>query len=204
MNLIESLRPDYFNDFFHGAMFMYDGRVHSVNRCTGGAVQCTRLHDGERVNVPNNFFMGFKVFNYPILGYRRFTEHGVSYLTRTQSVRRGLSENHIRYQDSPVTTKLSRLGLISSLTPRNNGLLVFEPKFDTADDIKLLLSAEKANVVLNEKVLIEPSVRSSEDWYVIYHNQAIVGSLDYRGRPTFVSEKYSNIISPLLQKVSNG
>lgn len=199
MNLIQSLGAGYFNEFFHNALFMYEGRVHKVVEVRTSNVRCERLHDREAVLVPNSFFMGFKTFNYPILGYRRMSEHMVSYLTRNQSVRRGLNESHIRHQWSPLSTRLAQLGYTSTGSSINNGLAVFEPTYDTGGDLKALLAGEKANIVLSDSVLIEPSTSSNNDWYTIYHKQSVVGSMDYRGRTTFNSNKYENIVLPLLR-----
>lgn len=199
MNLVESLSPGYFQEFFSNAMFMYEGRVHKVVEVRSSGVSCIRLHDGQGVLVPNNFFLGFKVFNYPLLGYRRINDNVVSYLTRQQSVRRGLNESHIRKQLSPVSAKLVNLHLARDRGVRSLGVDVFEPQFDSRDDIRTMIAGERANVVLNEKVLIEPSITKAEDWYTIYHDQSIVGTMDYRQRTTFISDKYANIITPLLQ-----
>lgn len=199
MNLIQSLGSSYFNEFFHGSVFMYEGRVHQIVECRSVGVRCTRLHDGEPVTVPNNFFMGFKTFNYPALGYRRVTEHVAAFLTRNQSVRRGLNPQHVRHQNSPVSAKLINEGLVSAPHGHNNGLLVYEPVFDGPETVQQLLAGDRANVVLNEEILIEPSLNSDNDWYVIYHNQAIAGKMDYRGRPSFTNPKYESIITPLLR-----
>lgn len=199
MNLVQSLGSGYFNEFFNGSVFMYEGRVHQIVECRASGVRCTRLHDGEPVVVPNNFFMGFKVFNYPTLGYRRISEHIAAFLTRNQSVRRGLNPQHVRHQNSPISQRLLNEGHINSTVPPNNGLLVYEPVFDSPEAVQQLLAGDRANVVLNEEILIEPSVNSDNDWYTIYHNQAIVGSMDYRGRTSFINPKYDNIITPLLR-----
>lgn len=200
-DLVESLGSGYFRDFFNGAIFLYQGKAHSVMSADTRTVTANRLWDGETVNVPNREFMGFKAFAYPTLGYRRFSEDAVGWLSRIQSVHRGLRERSISTEYSPASIRLWQNGL--RISPASNnvraGRLAFEPTWDSAADITKLLAGEQTSVVLNESLMLEPSAYANNDWYAIYYNQAAVGSMDYRGRCTFKSTRYEKLIVPMLK-----
>lgn len=200
-NLIDSLGHGYFRDFFREALFMYKGQVYSVRTADARAVHARRLSDGAEVMVPNKEFMGFKAFEYPLLGYRRLDDNVIAFLSRVQSTQRGLRQNTINVDYSPVTSRLAANYLIpnpASVAP-NAGLRAFEPQWDRASKIDELIAGELTGVVLNERIIVEPSVHSNNDGYAIYFNQALVGTMDARKRTTFVSGKHEKIISPLLK-----
>lgn len=200
-NLVSSLGAGYFRDFFNGALFLYQGKTHRVTGADRSSVQARRLHDGEDVNVPNAFFLGFKNFEYPTLGYRRLGPDCVAHLSRIQSTHRGLRQQSIAIDYSPITTRLAQAYLIPNPASFNAyaGQKVFEPEWDSPRKIADLLTGDTTSVVLNEHVIIEPSVNAHVDWYSIYFNQALVGNMNSRGTTSFGNKKYEKLITPLLK-----
>lgn len=200
-NLVTSLGAGYFRDFFNGAIFYYEGKAHRVTGADQRTVQAVRLSDGHAVLVPNAFFLGFKNFEYPTLGYRRLGPDVVAYLSRIQSTHRGLRQQSINVDYSPITSRLASQYLIPNPAGYNAyaGQKVFEPEWDTAANIPELLAGDRTSVVLNEHVIVEPSVNAHVDWYSIYFNQALVGNMNSRGSASFGNKKYEKLITPLLR-----
>jgi hypothetical protein len=182
-------------------MFMYEGKVHIVNGADARCVIARRLHDGADVVIPNSHFLGFKTFEYPTMGYRRLSDKVVAFLSRVQSTHRGLRAQSISIDYSPVVRKLSGDYLMDNPARLADkaARAVFEPDWDSKADLPALLAGDKISMVLNEHVLIEPSVNASHDWYSIYYNQALVGSMNSRGVPSINNKHYEKLITPLLK-----
>lgn len=114
--LIDELGAQYCNQMVVGALFMYNDHPHmltGVQPDVNGTntVLATKYpksphpkhaHESKGVNIPSDHFVGWKSLAFPTLGYRA-AENGMvlAYLTRQNSVRRGLNLNdvHFNYHD---------------------------------------------------------------------------------------------------------
>lgn len=186
MSLIQSMGLRYFQEWFHGALFIREGKVLQVSEANSEAVFCRVLNPTtggtSSESVPHEFFTGFKVFEYPPLGYRRvgnITHH----VHRTQSAYRGLRANLLTFEYSPLTYLLQNNERTHTSQSTSAGLnkklaAVMLPQYDTRASLDLLVAGRQASVVPNEDVCIEPSI-SGEDYVVLYRCK-IVGTMDAR------------------------
>lgn len=102
-NLIQELSVDYCNQMMHGAYLKVGDDVHWWNTIAEpGVVRTIKLSGNpDKVSpkndtVPWEFFKGWSAFAYPVLGYRMACNGKVLvYLTRNNSVRRGLSNRDV-------------------------------------------------------------------------------------------------------------
>lgn len=183
MSLIESMGAQYFREWFNGALFLYEGRPCMVSDLQGGQVSCIRI-DSPRgsadhyLNIPHQFFTGFKVFEYPPLGYRR-VDNIVYHVHRTQSAYRGLRANLLTFELSPLSYMLQaseRTAVrIAGITNNQRLCQVMAPTFDTRASLDALVAGRQVAVVPSEDVCIEPSI-TGEDYVVLYRGKA-VGSM---------------------------
>ena len=200
MNMIESLGFDQINKQFANALFVREGKVWKLQGVVGeGVVTCTCLDDNKQVQIPNDFFTGFKVFAYPKLGYRRFGTHNIGYCLKVQSKMRGLSADRVKVLASPVTQRINAYGF-GDVGERkfNKSVIIMQPKFDTPDKIKDLLDGKLTGVVLNESVIIEPSVRDVEGKFDVWYEQVLAGVLDDNGKYKWTTPKYERLVRPSL------
>lgn len=201
MSLINELGQGYFNDMCTAALFMHEGQVCRIERAGGGAVTVTRYNDEneneDRVDtVPSEFFTGWKVFEYPVLGYRRFGPNLVGHVTRQQSTRRGLRLEAMHVQLTPCSNLLHQLGLVSAPSNRRKMMAAMRPQFDVYErDLPRLLEGDISALVLSDNFLIEPNVAGAKaTGYNIYLRQHIVGTMDDQGAIRWEDENMSKLI----------
>lgn len=184
MSLIESMGTRYFSEWFTSALFLYEGRPCMVNELRGDGVACTRLdavrHSGDMyVVVPTSFFTGFKVFEYPPLGYRR-VGNVVYHIHRTQSAYRGLRSNLLTFELSPLSYMLQASertsATLAGITNNQRLCQVMVPTYDTRSSLDELVAGRQVAVVPSEDVCIEPSI-NGEDYIVLYRGK-VVGSMN--------------------------
>lgn len=181
MSLIESMGAQYFREWFNGALFLYEGRPCIINDLSDGVVSCLRLDESARLSIPHTFFTGFKVFEYPPLGYRR-VGNIVYHVHRTQSAYRGLRGNLLTFELSPLSYMLQASDrtarAVSGVTSNQRLCQVMLPTYDTRASLDALVAGRQVAVVPSEDVCIEPSV-NGEDYIVLYRGKA-VGSMNAR------------------------
>lgn len=181
MSLISSMGVSYFREWFHGALFIYNNRPCQVEDTDGVTVSCRYLDTttDRAVSIPAQFFTGFKVFEYPPLGYRR-VGNVVYHVHRSQSAYRGLRANLLTFELSPIGYLLQsneRTAVGNSTNALNLRLTqVMTPTFDTRASLDDLIAGRRAGVVPSEDVCIEPSV-NGEDYVVLYREKQ-VGTMD--------------------------
>lgn len=200
MSLIQSLGADYFNQFFNRALFLYEGRVLEVTRTSNTYVDCIDRTTGDLVRVPNAFFTGFKVFEYPKLGYRRFNEHCVGFATKIQSAMRGLKAENVEVQYSPVTRAIAAIRGTRAGAGRDiMSKPLMTPQYDKASEMQALLDGRKTGLVLNEFVLIEPSLSADNAAFNIFYKQARVGKMSAGGVCSWYNDKHSGYITKIME-----
>lgn len=198
-NMIQSLGRDYFNQFFQGSIVKIDDRVLQVRGAQGNAgrtVLCVDMENGQGVEIPADRFTGWKSFEYPILGYRRFGEHHLAYSTKLQSVHRGLKIANVQTTWTAATRLLIDLGAISGarLTEEQKAVALFKPVFDSLADVPALLDGRKTGLVLSPNLIIEPSTEKGNEWYAVHYKQAVIGSVSDRGVVRFKSPQHASIL----------
>lgn len=198
MNMVRSLGRDYFNNFFAGALFLKDDKVLRVEHADSRVVACLNITDASSEQVPAEFFTGFKTFNYPVLGYRRLKPHVHAFLTKKQSVHRGLRSNTMNVDFSGATHLLNDLGIVrATASESERALAAFSHQFDNMSDLPKLLSGEVSGLVLSPHILIEPSVEAEDGWYSIFYKRALIGKMNSRGGITWTSPNHSDILRGL-------
>lgn len=195
MNMVQSLGRDYFNSFFAGALFKRDADILRVTETTRYNVLCYDLSNSREVEIPFDFFTGFKTFEYPTLGYRRVRDGVSVFLTRRQSTNRGLRHNAMEVQLTPATAALNDMGLIyARMSEQDRALAAYNTSFDTVADIPRLLRGEASSLILSPYILIEPGVETADDWYSIYFKRAKVGTMNDRGTISWNNPIHANIL----------
>lgn len=99
---IEDIGRGYANENLYGAHFIYEGKVHRLERIESHAVRALRLEDFGLVELPVNIITGWRTFKYPRLGYRRINDTVVGTVSRSpRSYTRGLSAENLVFTPSP-------------------------------------------------------------------------------------------------------
>lgn len=187
MTLIQELGRDYFNEMCAAALFLHDNEVCRVDFARSGTVHGYRYNNDEdnpetRIEIPEAYFSGWKVFEYPRLGYRRVADNTVAHFTRQQSTRRGLRLESVNIQLTPLSTLLHNLGLVRAPQPRQRALAIMKPRFDDFNrDLPRLLDGELSALVLSDTLLIEADTGQKSDHFNIYLRQHAIGRMDKRG-----------------------
>lgn len=199
-NLIKSLTRDYFNSYFNGSAILHKGAVLQILEADNNNVLAEDLATNTSVRIPNDYFTGFGVFKYPLLGYRRFGEHRIGYMTRKQSVHRGLRAAHINVAWSAATRLLVDLAAVPvvRLSDSEKVIAAFIPKFDTLKDVPDLLAGNTTGLVLSENLIIEPSTEAADEWYSVVYKQAVVGKVDSKGAVTWNDKGHEHLLPARL------
>lgn len=199
-NLIKNLTRDYFNSYFNGSSIQYKGSVLRILEANNVEVMAEDLTNNSVVAVPNDFFTGFGVFSYPLLGYRRFGDDRIGYMTKKQSVHRGLRAANLAVQWSAATRLLVDLGAVplTRLSDADKVIAAFIPKFDTLKDASDLLAGNKTGLVLSENLIIEPSTEAEDEWYSVVYKQAIVGKVDSKGAVSWNDKQHEHLLPARL------
>src|SRR5687768_6876864 len=113
-NLVEELGPQYFTEFFTGALFLRGDELLQVEGAGSTRINARNVETGAGTYVPADFFTGYKAFEYPILGYRKLTPQKVGFITRQQSTARGVRASTLQVGLSPASSMLRDLGAYDS------------------------------------------------------------------------------------------
>lgn len=198
MSIVRSLGREYFNSFFQGALFAKDGAVFRVVGADRTGVLCHKFDDGSETFVPNDFFVGFKTFSYPVLGYRKIKENTIAFLTKTQSVHRGIRTNTVGVTWSGATAALIDMGYVSSsVSDKQKAESIYSNEFDTLADLPRLLNGDVTGLVLSPNIIIEPSVETQGDWYSVIFKRALIGKMNSRGNVTWTNPSHASLIPGL-------
>jgi hypothetical protein len=192
----------YFNEKFATSYFLYNekvARIVSANKA-GTTVLIEQLNgpldEPDERTIPAKWFNGFKVFEYPLLGYRRFSDHMYGFATKRQTSNRGFRSEQITTTWTACTRALIDLGAVNGvrLDERAKVLALLQPKFDALDKLPDLLEGRSSGLVLNNNVMIEPATEAQNDWYSILYKQARVGKIDSKGKITWNDPAFANIV----------
>lgn len=200
-NMIQSLGRDYFNQFFHGSMVLIDGKVYEIREATQqGRVIAVDVESQGMAEIAPDKFTGFKTFEYPILGYRRFGDFHIGYASKKQSVHRGLRMQNIGTTWTAATRLLIDLGAIHGgrMSDYERALALFKPKFDTLNDAPKLLEGKLSGLVLSPNLVIEPSVEAASEWYTVLYKQAVVGKVDGKGKVKWLQDQHKDLLPASL------
>ncbi len=203
-NMVASLGADFFGDRFRNALFLYDGKVMKISRVGGAGVQCENVETGREEIVAFDFFDGFKKFAYPPLGYRRLAPNIVAFATKNHTYMRGLRDERIDYKYSPVSRQLTDervLRLDYKRNDRERELL--RPTYDKLDDLNELIAGDRANVVLNENILIEPDLFGDEDKFAVYHRRRRAGVMLPDKKIRYFSNEFENLVKPHMKNIGD-
>lgn len=196
-NLIEMMGANYFNEKFANAYLVIDGRVLQVGMCNrADRVHCMDVEAGEAKIIPSNKFTGFKAFEYPLLGYRKFGEHMYGYAYKRQTANRGFRSEQVNITWTGCTRALADLGLIKQgrITDSAKVVALLKPQFDSIKDLPKLLNGEVSGLVLNNNVMIEPSTTKAGGWYSILYKQAEVGEINSKGVVSYNEPGFASVI----------
>jgi hypothetical protein len=204
-NLITQMGAQYFNEKFNNSYFLYEGKVLRVLQASpqGTRVSVEELSDrldddtvSDKV-VSGSVFKGFKVFEYPLLGYRKFGEHKYGFASKRQTSYRGFRLEQISVTWTGCTRALIDLGVVHGgrLSDYTKAKALLKPTFDSMDDLPKLLSGKISGLVLNNNTMIEPATGKQEDWYAILYKQAQVGSINAAGNITWNDPAFANVVN---------
>lgn len=204
MSLIDDLGANYFNDMCVNALFMKDEKLHKVDHCDSHSVICLQYEDvGTRVvTVNRDFFTGWKVFEYPVLGYRRFNEHLIGFIQRRQSTRRGLRVDAMNVQLTPCSNLLQQMGVVPMFDNDSKARAAMLPRFDNFDeDLPRLLSGELSGLILSDGIVIEPDVNGNKaSGYNVFLRQHIIGKMDDKGKISWESKEMNDLLDRFTSK----
>lgn len=195
-NLIESMGAQYFNEKFANAHFLSDNRVYKVlNAQRVDRVMVEDVETGEDKMLAASRFPGFKVFEYPLLGYRRFADHVYGYAYKRQNTNRGFRLEHTNITWTGCTRLLYDLGVLNErLSDKQKAIALLKPEFDNYErDLPKLLNGEINGLVINHNLMIEPAVDTADGWYSVLYKQARVGKMNSRGQITYADPNFANV-----------
>jgi len=96
-NLVEQLGHEYCDNFLRGVVFRHDSKLYLISRFTDEHIVAHRLQPdplaqiSEReVRLPLDTLPDWSALSYPRMGYRPLCDKAVAYLTKNNSVHRGL------------------------------------------------------------------------------------------------------------------
>lgn len=210
MSLIDEVGANYFTEMCANALFLKDGKLHKVDHCSSQGVICIEYNDTSTsvTEVPREFFTGWKVFEYPVLGYRRFSDHLIGYIQRRQSTRRGLRVESMNIQLTPCSNLLQQMRVVPPFNNAAKERAAMLPRFDSLEeDLPRLLSGEKSGLILSDGIVIEPDVDGNKaNGYNIFLRQHIIGRMSDNGSIAWESKEMSNLLDRFTKKkgMSNG
>lgn len=188
MSLVSSLGVSYFREWVCGAAILYEGQPHYIMDAGQTQVALRPIspdgRSGSRTsfNVDADWFTGWKVLEYPLLGYRII--NGLCYtVNKRQSAHRGIRQALVSIDASPFSAmveaeRASRAGdSVRASRPAAEAILhaVLLPNFHVLDDFDKLVAGEIAAFVPNENICIEPSLTT--DTFNILYRTKPVGSV---------------------------
>lgn len=203
-NMVASLGAEFFGDRFRNALFLHDGKVLKIQNVAGGGVACENVETGAGEIVNFDAFEGFMKFAYPPLGYRRLAPDVVAFATKNHTYLRGLRDERIVYTFSPVSKQLTDERVIRmDHDRRRRERELMRPTFDKLDDVNELIAGDRANVVLNENILIEPDIFGDEDKFAVYHRRRRAGVMLPDKKIKYFSKEYENLIKPYVKNIGD-
>lgn len=202
-NLIEQMGAPYFTEKFGNSYFTNDGRVYQV--LDAQRTDRIRVHDAKSDEIkvlPASVFTGFKVFEYPLLGYRKFGDHLYGYASKKQTSNRGFRIEQVMITWSACSRALMDLGLAGRqrVDDKRKAIALLQPQFDSLKDLPKLLEGKVSGLVLNSNIMIEPSTENADGWYTVLYKQAAVGAINSRGDVKWKNPAFAEVINLTVPK----
>jgi len=202
-NMIERLGADWFNQRCGGAFFLFEGKLLLLRGVANDAVKAETTE--AITKIPMDYFSGFKVFEYPALGYRKYGKGWCVFMTKKHTFHRGLREGCVNIQLSPVSqlvyNKLYRKLGETDMPPEGWRKMhaVFFPEYDTAADMEDLFAGKRPCVVMNADIMVEYDVSNpAAKGFVIYHRERPIGWISPEREYKWRTEEYKSAFSYLF------
>lgn len=190
-NLIKELTVDYCNQMMRGSWFLVDGEVHWFDAIINkDKVNTLKLSGNPDKVAPEpgivswDVFTGWSVFAYPTLGYRMAGNGQIlCYISRTNSVRRGLSHRdvHVEFHDVSIACQ-DRLGinLQHYLDDFTKACLVMKPVYmSLTGGLKRVMSGEIPAFALSADFAVAPN--DEVPFLEILYRQRRIGTISDQG-----------------------
>lgn len=192
-NMIESCGTEWCNRRVSGGHFLHDGKVLRADNFGRRVVECVEVSTGKDVQVPAEVFTGFRVFMYPRLGYRRDPKTGVVvFMRRANSYDRGLRPRRVRLDISPACAALGREPDISDATRM---VMAFSPSYDDIAAVREVISGDRISAVLDEDVLVEPSMDENGRSYTVYYRTVVAATISVDSVIKWRTDAYARLLS---------
>lgn len=206
-NLITELGADYVNEWFSGAFFQVNDKLHKlrdVYRGEAGMVVRTSsisLNTGAprwvRDQVGVDVLADFSTFKYPKLGYRQYqqgkTGNIVMSVGSIRAAYRGLRDTTLKYQYLPTSQVLDQVsdGSWDDVNDARKMREIFAPRFTPFTvGVRKLLDGEVAAFAASEDLAVGIACADhSPNPFVIYFRERVVGSVDENGK-THLDNKF--------------
>lgn len=202
-NLIEQMGATYFTEKFANSYFLSKDRVYQVlDAQRTDRIRVVDVLAEDTKILPASVFTGFKVFEYPLLGYRKFGDHLYGYASKRQTSNRGFRSEQVNITWSSCTRALMDLGLAgrTRVDEKAKAVALLQPKFDSLKDMQLLLDGKSSGLVLSSNVMIEPSTESADGWYSVLYKQACVGAINSRGDVKWKNPAFAEVVNLTIPK----
>lgn len=209
-DLFQQLGHGYSNEMLMGAPFLYKGEAYLLGEVTEGkTISAFRLVGDDPASVvakatklPAEFFTGWKSFAFPTLGYRSVRNGQVlAYLSRNNSVRRGLNPRDIRveYHDVSHTCSAAYGFNLGSYNQNNaKAALVMKPQYTGFNEgIARILQGEIPSFALSADFAVAP--HEDVPYLEILFRQRRVGLIDETGKVNIdgvhILTSWNNVVS---------
>lgn len=190
-SFLDGLGRGYINEMLNGAPFLYKGDVYLLEQVhERGAVSAWQLVgdeenlDARNTKVPAEIFTGWKSFAFPVLGYRSAREGQVlMYMTRQNSVRRGLNPRDIRIEWHDVSHACSNaysFHLEGYARNNNKAFIAMKPRYLSFNEgLTRIMSGDIPSFALSADFAVAP--HDTVEYLEILFRQRRVGEIDSRG-----------------------
>lgn len=188
---VTELGTGYMNEMLSGAPFLYEGDAYLFSEIMDKskamafklgptAEQC----QAEATVVPVDIFDGWKAFSFPTLGYRSSDRGQVlTYLTRTNSTRRGLNPRDMQMVFHDVSYQCSRMygtNLNHYNTTNVRAFMAMKPEYTKfMVGMEKILKGEIASFALSAEFAVAPS--DNVPFLEILFRQRRIGTIDESG-----------------------
>ena len=200
-NLLQTCGEDWFSRRVSGAWMVLDAQLIKVMRpISATEVEVYNDTIGDRKVVPASVFTGFKVFNYPEMGYRKLSGGIAAWMTKQHGVNRGIRADHLEIEWSPASLFLYNAGYCNKIRVQETDKVkaLFFPQYDKPQDLSALRNGHISTVVLSADLLVEPSIYGDEDAYTIFYRKERAGRMLPDGAIEFATPEYKKLLSPFL------
>ena len=197
---IETLGAGYATDNLYGSYFMYENKLHRVERITDSTVHSFNLTDGGNAMLPARVITGWRTFKYPRLGYRRITDEVVAWVQRAaRSYSRGLNAENLICNISDASYRSCDLNEDYFYEEHQYAIAkaAMCPEWDSKDVWFSLLNGDKTSYVPTNTVLIEKDYNT--DNFAVYSSTLKLGSITKAG-VIIAPQKNVPIITNIVRK----